>query len=568
MDRTASPLFKAGMAAITATALVVAPTVVPRTPQAFSLPDLRTASVRLSSFAFTPPASKAPLSTLAALKFPLPSAAPGVSSVTLSPLRIAPIARPSLSAQPRSATAEPLAPTAAPSRSSAPAAAVAGPAVANSITNGIDQAYQFIQYWVDYGVDLAQWGAGFVPVIGGLVSAQIGIVYDNLIRPIANSFVYNLVDPIINDPSFANIVNSFGRFGGDIVNSVINFAWAEARYFLPPLPPLPGVALLAAPDAAGALPASVHEALAPFTKAFKDAEAHFAEALGLTKTDQKLTSLEKTGTAGETTADTAKDTVPGAAVDTKESKDVPGPKELDPKEPAESTTPAKDKAVAVVDKEKKTDAKAATDTPSTAAEGTKESPKDPLKDAAPTGTVTDTQGTSDEAARETTQAKDTASPKDSAKNDKSPTAAATKGQSDKPVKQKVPTASTTEHGTISAQGTVRGPISQSTTGQAGVSGAGAKSPDNKTSDTTSTDAKAPDTKTKASETKGSDSKGSETNGSEAKTSGTKPSESKSSGSKSPGTSSTHDSTSKSSGSGNSSSSSGGGSSKSGGGSHD
>ncbi|TDZ77917.1 hypothetical protein DE4585_00880 [Mycobacteroides salmoniphilum] len=532
MDRTANPLFKAGMAAVTATVLVVAPTVVPLAPQAISLPDIRSASVRLSSFVFTPQASKAPLSTLAALKFPLPPAAAGASSLTSSPLSLAPTAR-SLVVQPRSAAAEILAPAAAPPRSGAPAAAAAGPAVANSITNGIDQAYQFIQYWVDYGVDLAQWGAGFVPVIGGLVSAQIGIVYDNLIRPIANSFVYNLVDPIINDPSFSNIVNSFGRFGSDIVNSVINFAWAEARYFLPPLPPLPGVALQATADAVGTTPTSVHEALAPFTKAFKDAEAHFAEALGLTKTDQKLTSLEKTGTAVEATGDAAKDTIKGIAVDGKETKDVQGPKEPGTKEAIESAVPAKDKAVAVVDKEKKSDEKATTDNKQTAAEGTKDSPKD----GAPTGAVTDTQGTSSEAAQGVKQAKDTEGTKDSAKEDKTP-AAVTKDQSDKPLKPKVPAASTTEHGAVSAQGTVRGPISQSTTGQTGASTSGSKTPDNKTSDT----------KTKVSDTKTS--------------------ESKSSGSKSPSTSSTHDSASKSSGSASSSSASGSGSSKSGGGSHD
>lgn len=558
MDRTANPLFKAGMAAITATALIVAPTVVPRTTQAISLPDIRSAPVRLSSFTFTPQANKAPLSTLAAFKFPLPSTAAGASSVPISALSFAPSTDPGLSVQPRAAAVQPLAPSAAPSRSSAPAAAAAGPAVANSITNGIDQAYQFIQYWVDYGVDLAQWGAGFVPVIGGLVSAQIGIVYDNLIRPIANSFVYNLVDPIINDPSFSNIVNSFGRFGGDIVNSVINFAWAEARYFLPPLPPLPGVALQATADAVGTTPTSVHEALTPFTKAFKDAEAHFAEALGLKKIDQKLTSLEKTGTAEETTGDAAKETVKGPAVDTKETKDVQGTKEQGPTEAAESTTPAKDKAVAVVDKEKKADEKSTSENKETAAKGTKESPKETPKDAESTGAVTDTQGASGEAPQETKQAKDTESPKDSVKEDKSPTPAVTKDQSDKPVKPKVPAASTTEHGTVSAQGTVRGPISQSTTGQTGASTSGSKTPGGKTSDTTSADTKTIDTKTKASETKGP----------ETKTSDTKPSESKSSGSKSPSTSATHDSGSKSSGSASGSSTSGGGSSKSGGGSHD
>lgn len=553
MDRTANPLFKAGMAAVTATVLVVAPTVVPRTPQAISLPDIRSASVRLSSFVFTPQASKAPLSTLEALKFPLPPTAPGAPSVTTSPLPLAPTAHPGPFVQPRSVAAETLAPAAAPPRSGAPAAAAAGPAVANSITNGIDQAYQFIQYWVDYGVDLAQWGAGFVPVIGGLVSAQIGIVYDNLIRPIANSFVYNLVDPIINDPSFSNIVNSFGRFGGDIVNSVINFAWAEARYFLPPLPPLPGVALQATADAVGTTPTSVHEALAPFTKAFKDAEAHFAEALGLTKIDQKLTSLEKTGTAVETTGDAAKDTIKGtakedgkdaaptAAVDTKATKETKDAQS--PTEATVGTTPAKDKAVTGADKENKTNEKATTDNKETAAEGTKDSPKDGV----PTGAVTDTKGSSGEAAQGAKRAKDTEGTKDSAKEDKSP-AAVTKDRSDKPLKPKVPAASTTEHGAVSAQGTVRGPVSQSTTGQTGASTSGSKTPDNKTSDT----------KTKVSDTKGS----------ETKTSDTKTSESKSSESKSPSTSSTHDSASKSSGSASGSSASGSGSSKSGGSSHD
>ncbi|ESV60532.1 hypothetical protein L830_1205 [Mycobacteroides abscessus MAB_082312_2258] len=62
MDRTANPLFKAGMAAITATALIVAPAVTPPTRQSISLPDIRSASVRLSSLAFTPRAAEVPAS--------------------------------------------------------------------------------------------------------------------------------------------------------------------------------------------------------------------------------------------------------------------------------------------------------------------------------------------------------------------------------------------------------------------------------------------------------------------------------------------------------------------------
>lgn len=560
MDRTANPLFKAGMAAITATALVVAPTAVPRTPQAISLPDIRSAAVRLSSFAFTPQADNGPLGTLTGLKYPLPSSAPGASDAPAGPLPLTPITSTSLLAQPRAAAASPATPSVAPSRSSAPMAAAAGPAVANSITNGIDQAYQFIQYWVDYGVDLAQWGAGFVPVIGGLVSAQIGIVYDNLVRPIANSFVYNLVDPIINDPSFSNIVNSFGRFGSDIVNSVINFAWAEARYFLPPLPPLPGLALQATADSVGATPTSIHEALAPFTKAFKDAQAHFAETLGLTKADQKLASLEKTAITAETTTDitdgAAKEDDKTAAATTAA---------VDSKDRAETKTPGKDKAAtAAVDKDAKTDVKAISDTKEAAPGATNQSPKDAPKDATPGSATAGTQGDSGEALTGTKPAKDAENLKDSTKEDKAPTAAVIKDNTDKLAKPKAPAASTTEHGTVSAQGTVRGPISQSTTGHP----AGSQNPAGKTSDAQAQGAESKSSETKTSETKTSETKTSQTKTSETKSSVTKPSESKSSGSKPPSASTAHDSASKSAGSASGSSKSGSDGSKSSGGGHD
>lgn len=74
----------------------------------------------------------------------------------------------------------------------------------------------------------------------------------------------------------------------------------------------------------------------PFTKAFKDAEAHFAEALGLTKPDPKSAALEKTGTAAQTTGESPKEatgksvqeegkaTEAGAATGTKEALDRKG----------------------------------------------------------------------------------------------------------------------------------------------------------------------------------------------------------------------------------------------------
>ncbi|SKG08989.1 Uncharacterised protein [Mycobacteroides abscessus subsp. bolletii] len=572
MDRTANPLFKAGMAAITATALIVAPAVTPPTRQSIPLPDIRSASVRLSSLAFTPRAAEVPASPLAALKLSLSPA----SAAPASPLKRAPLGQLATAVQPRAAAAPLPTPVSAPTQPDA--ATASSPVVASSLTNGINQAYQFIQYWVDYGVDLAQWGAGFVPVIGGLVSAQIGIVYDNLVRPIANSFVYNLVDPILNDPSFSNIVNSFGRFGSDIVNSVINFAWAEARYFLPPLPPLPGLALQTTTDANGAAPTSVHEALVPFTKAFKDAEAHFAEALGLTKPDPKSAALEKTGTAaqtgeslkettGESVQEEGKTAETGAATGTKEA--------LDRKESAEGKASANDKATAVADKTKAGD-KATTESRepvTTATEAAKESTKDSVKDAAVPGVAADSDAASGNLTKGTLAAKETGNQQQSATDGKPSLSSA---PADKPVKPKVPAASTTEHGSISAQGIVRGPVSQSTSGQSGPSASTPKTADSKvsssgatgfqTSDTGTPESKMSDTKTATGTTAGTKATETKPKAAETKPSDAKSSGSTTSGTKSPGTTA-HDSANKPSASASSAAKSGGEGSKSSSGSH-
>lgn len=575
MDRTANPLFKAGMAAITATALIVAPAVTPPTRQSISLPDIRSASVRLSSLAFTSRPAEVPASPLAALKLSLSPA----SAASASPLKRAPLGQLATAVQPRAAAAPLPTPVSAPTQPDA--ATASSPVLASSLTNGIDQAYQFIQYWVDYGVDLAQWGAGFVPVIGGLVSAQIGIVYDNLVRPIANSFVYNLVDPILNDPSFSNIVNSFGRFGSDIVNSVINFAWAEARYFLPPLPPLPGLALQTTTDANGAAPTSVHEALVPFTKAFKDAEAHFAEALGLTKPDPKSAALEKTGTAaqtgesleettGESVQEEGKTAETGAATGTKEA--------LDRKESAEGKASANDKATAVADKTKAGD-KATTESRepvTTATEAAKESTKDSVKDAAVPGVAADTDAASGNLTKGTLAAKETGNQQQSATDGKPSPSSAPADKPDKAVKPKVPAASTTEHGSISAQGIVRGPVSQSTSGQSGPSASTPKTADSKvsssgatgfqTSDTSTPESKMSDTKTATGTTTGTKATETKPKATETKPSDAKSSGSTTSGTKSPGTTA-HDSANKPSASASSAAKSGGEGSKSSSGSH-
>lgn len=146
----------------------------------------------------------------------------------------------------------------APALGVAPAAAATGEVgVQNAASDWLTGAYEFIQYWVDYGVELAQWVLGWVP-FGYLIGDQVGLFYDYLIRPIADNIFYEAIVPIVNDPlNFGVWWNSIGNAIGSSIGDAINFGIAEFNYFfgwiIPPLPPLPGLAttqtLAAAPGA-------------------------------------------------------------------------------------------------------------------------------------------------------------------------------------------------------------------------------------------------------------------------------------------------------------------------------
>lgn len=132
----------------------------------------------------------------------------------------------------------------APASGVAPAAAVTGDvAVQNAASDWLTAGYQFIQYWVDYGVELADWVLGWIPG-GWIIGEQVDIFYNTLIRPIANAIFYEAVVPIVNNPLSLSVwVDSIGNAIASSVNPVINFGIAEFNYFfgwiLPPLPPLP-----------------------------------------------------------------------------------------------------------------------------------------------------------------------------------------------------------------------------------------------------------------------------------------------------------------------------------------
>ena len=114
-------------------------------------------------------------------------------------------------------------------------AALAGfPGLQNAIIN----AYNVINPWVDYGVNLAQYAVGWIPV-ASFFAPQIGIFYYNLIEPIVTSAVYNtayvLGGSIGIIQGISNVINDSINAGIGFVNAEINWALS----FLPPLPPLP-----------------------------------------------------------------------------------------------------------------------------------------------------------------------------------------------------------------------------------------------------------------------------------------------------------------------------------------
>jgi PE family len=104
--------------------------------------------------------------------------------------------------------------------------------------DGIKAAYLTFEPYVQYGFQLAAYAVGFVPYVGFL-APQINIFY-NLIEPIVQSGLFNTLDILGGQISFAQGLNNFFTATtasiGYFINSEINWLFG---YILPPLPPLP-----------------------------------------------------------------------------------------------------------------------------------------------------------------------------------------------------------------------------------------------------------------------------------------------------------------------------------------
>lgn len=131
-------------------------------------------------------------------------------------------------------------------------AAILTPAAvaAMSIGEAIENLYNTVEPWVQYGFYLTSWAVGWVPFIG-LLAPQI-IFFYNLAEPIVAGLLFNSIEFLSGTISFGDALNNIGTTTTDAINTFINteISWVES--LLPPFPPIGASALSSLPLAATA----------------------------------------------------------------------------------------------------------------------------------------------------------------------------------------------------------------------------------------------------------------------------------------------------------------------------
>ncbi|MGB8405839.1 MAG: hypothetical protein WCE30_17390 [Mycobacterium sp.] len=196
------------------------------------------------------------------------------------------------------ATPRALAATSGPVPAAASIAQTLG-SIGGNLQNAIINGYNTILPWINWGVSTAQWAVGWVPWVGWVASAQIGIFYYSLISPLITSGVYNTAYVI---GGTIGLGAGISNFLNDTGNAIRGFAQAEVNWalsFLPPLPPLP----FAATKAAAAKPTAATKTKAPLAASATKGAAPATTAPKST-TDVKTNTDPKTTTDVKTATDT------------------------------------------------------------------------------------------------------------------------------------------------------------------------------------------------------------------------------------------------------------------------
>lgn len=136
----------------------------------------------------------------------------------------------------------------------------------NAASDLINSVYGVTKEWANYAsLELAPWALGWVP-FGYLVTEQIYIWYPGgtwrpgFVIPVTDSFVYDFLDPVVNDPlNLGTWASGVGAIANAAVDGVVGGIGNEIRYalsldWLPiPLPPLPFLATTQEADLSASL---------------------------------------------------------------------------------------------------------------------------------------------------------------------------------------------------------------------------------------------------------------------------------------------------------------------------
>ncbi|CAN3129793.1 hypothetical protein ACNUDN_17830 [Mycobacterium sp. smrl_JER01] len=292
----------AGVVAVTGGALVFTPSVLPATMRTIEVvaPVAFSGDSNATTPASVEPATTGPAEVRAALELiGRLDPAPEIRRDTLAPGGGSP-ASPDTSADARDSDR-----------------ALADPEAQNAASDLINGVYSISRYWANYvSLELGPWLINWIP-FGYLISDQIYIWYPDFVLPVVDSFVYDFLDPVVNDPLNLSVwVNGIGRIIDTALTGVYNGIVGEVQYVLSggwfpfPLPPLPNFPLPSAADSASTTVALAGtEAADEQTDAAGEPAAQPGSAPGSTaETDPQ----DVDGTTEESSHDGAEGTTEGA----------------------------------------------------------------------------------------------------------------------------------------------------------------------------------------------------------------------------------------------------------------
>ena len=227
--------------------------------------------------------------------------AAGLAAVTLSAVTVVPMASPRpdvviMGSLDLTATVSPLIQPLVP----AAAAAVPGPTAAATGSPGdtIINAYNYLEPWVAYGFELADWALGFVPGVWW-VSPAVDLAYFTA-EPIVQSLVY----------SFAFLIDGQAELIGPTLQTGVNeaaanfvtyaFYWFTSLVPLPPFPPFPIFPVASVAPAAASVASRAARVASSATAEIEtatDVGTEAADAGSTEQPDAAVTTAAEAGTA-------------------------------------------------------------------------------------------------------------------------------------------------------------------------------------------------------------------------------------------------------------------------------